>query len=62
MAEVSQSYALAQIRERHEERIASGMVGGVREWFEIATLLKVVDELMEANDELVAELEERDND
>lgn len=38
------------IRKRHEARIASNEIGGVREWSEIATLLeyiKIMDELYE---------------
>jgi hypothetical protein len=37
--------AVQKIRQRHNERVAEGLVGGVREWFEIATLLGYIDQL-----------------
>lgn len=36
--------ALRLIRERAEDRRASGQVGGVREWFEIQLLLDLLDD------------------
>lgn len=35
---------LERIRLRHSDRMAGGQVGGVLEWFEIATLLRLLDE------------------
>lgn len=38
-----EALAVANIRKRAEERAAASEVGGVREWFDIAFLLKVLD-------------------
>lgn len=34
---------LERIRQRAADRIATGLVGGVREWFEIQYLLNLID-------------------
>jgi hypothetical protein len=42
--------AIEGIRKRSQERKESGHIGGVREWFEIDYLLRVIDKL-QASDE-----------
>ena len=44
---------LESIAERHRERAESGMVGGVREWFDIAYLLNRVVQAEATNHEMI---------
>lgn len=45
MTDSTAEFSLGLIRGNHERRISEGQIGGVREWFEIAFLLKYIDEL-----------------
>lgn len=60
MAEFVKSGYLADIRRRHQARIDSGDVGGVREWFDIAFLLSYIDKLEDRSRRTVETYKELD--